>query len=257
MDSYTQNHEVLMKFLDGEMDPEEKNEFERKLESDTTLRNELENLQAATDAIRLFGLKQQVSSVHKEMIGELQPKTVVRKISSARTITRYTLSIAAGILLIFIGVQAYRFINLSSEKLYSQKFNEYELPVMRDTKNPAGSPIEQSFREKKYSIVVSLFASTPQPVIQEKFLAGISFLELNKPSEAIKLFHDVLEHDQARSTPLYKDETEFYLALALLKNKNYKSASELMTAIHNDPKHLYHNQFTSRYIRDVHMLKWK
>jgi tetratricopeptide (TPR) repeat protein len=255
MDNSTQSNELLMKYLDGEMSEIEKKDFEKRLLSDTDLRQELEKLQLATEAVQMYGLRQQVGSVHRQMMKEMQSQVVIRKISSTRRIIRYSISVAAGILLIVIGIQVYNFINLSPDKLYKKEYSSFELSTSRDINPPASSPTEKAFREKKYKEVVELRTKMAEASLTDDFLAAVSFLELNRPADAIKLFNIVLNQDKASSHPVYKDEAEYYLALAYLKIKNYTQALELMKSIHNDSTNLYHEKFTSGFIRKVKMLK--
>src|SRR5438045_4334405 len=117
MDNSTQN-ELLMRYLDGELDGQEKLDFEKALASNAALQQRLEDLQTARQALRIYGLKQQVRDIHQQMIDESRPGGNVRHMSSTRRIVRYSISIAASILLLAVGIVGYNFLTVSSEKLY-------------------------------------------------------------------------------------------------------------------------------------------
>ena len=54
-----------------------------------------------------------------------------------------------------------------------------------------------------------------------------------------------------------KDGAEYYLALAHLRNRDFDESIELMTKVHDDPNHMYHERFSSKYIKKVKMVKWR
>jgi len=256
MDNYTQQDELLMRYLDGEMSQEEKQEFETKLVSDESTRRRLEDLATAQHAVKLYGLKQEVASVHQDMMGEMKPGAVVRKMSRTREIARYGLRIAAGVAFLAICFLAYNFFSLSSGKLYNEKYASFELSSVRGQSETEASGIEKAYRQKNYQEVVAL-SKNDGIGISDEFLEAVSYLELDRPTEAIDHFSRVIARDRASDHPLYKDDAEYYLALAYLKTKNYEKAFELMNTIHDDNSHLYHEEFTKGFIRKVKLLKWR
>jgi len=256
MDNSTQQTELIMRYLDGDMRGMEKDEFEKRLASDEGLQQELAGLQMAKDAVKLYGLKQQIASVRSEMKEAGTGGAVVRKMSTTRSIVRYGLAVAAGILVIAISVLAYNFFSLSPGKLFSEKYNAFELSTLRGGAE-ASTAIEDAYREKKYSEVVNLSAERTGLTVADKFLTGVSYLELDSVSKSITLLKEVVNEDQRADRPVYKDEAQYYLALSYLKNRDYDKAIDLMTAIHNDPNNLYHQKFTAGFIRKVKMLKWR
>ena len=56
--------EKLILYLDGELSDSEKSNLEQQLAADKALQDELESLQSTRQAIKLYGLKQKVASVH-------------------------------------------------------------------------------------------------------------------------------------------------------------------------------------------------
>jgi len=257
MDNFTQQQELLMQYLDGDMSQPEREEFEKRLSSDESLRLQLEDLQTAREAIKMYGLKQQVAAVHRERMEEIKPEANVRKISSTRRIARFSLRVAAGIVLVALCFLAYNFFSLSSGKLYNENYNSFELSSVRGDNETRATEIEKAYRKKNYQDVIALSSKYPGASIKDEFLEGMSFLELDKPSDAIDVFINVLIRDQNSDHPVYKDDAEYYLALSYLKTKSYEKALVLMNAIHENPLHIYHEKFTKGFIRKVKMLSWR
>jgi len=85
----------------------------------------------------------------------------------------------------------------------------------------------------------------------------MSFLETNDPSRAISNFQVVIADVKNDKNSALKDATEYYLALAYLKNNDYDQAIELMNMIHDNSSHLYTKKFSGKYIKKVKQLKWR
>jgi len=253
MDNSTYNNGQILKWLDGEMTGEEKTSFEKALSADQQLQAEVESLQVARKAIRSYGLKRQVAGVHEEMMKELQ--TPVKLISSRRRIIRYTISIAASILLVFVGITAYNFFSLSPERLYGQQFNSYELIITRGEEGL--TTIEKFYKDKNYRAVIEATNQVSKNSVEENFLSGMSYLEVGNPGGAIAPFREVINRDKATGGTSYLDQAEYDLSLAYLKNKDYDKAIGLMQTIHDNPGHSYHEKFTKSFIRKVKMLSWR
>lgn len=255
-DNSTQMNELLVNYLDGDLTGASKEEFEKKLSADAGLREELEDLKAAREAIKMYGLNSQVRSVHQEMMAEMKPQGIVRNIGSTRRIIRYSLTAAASVVVIGMIILGYYFFSLSSNKLYNEKYNSFELSSLRGSNENQFTEIEKAFRQKNYSAVITI-PQAGETNIKDQFLTGISYLELNKLPGAINVLKKVVALDQHSDHPIYKDEAEYYLALAYLKNKNYDNAIDLMWAIHNNTAHLYNNKFPKSFIHKVQLMRWR
>jgi tetratricopeptide (TPR) repeat protein len=253
MDNSTFNmNELLIQYLDGELTGREKLELETRLSSDKALQEELENLQLTRDSVRLYGLKEKVSSIHEQMMNEISAP--IRKMNPGRRFVQYTLAIAASLLLIFISIQAYTFFTLSPGKLFSQNYQSYELNTVRG--NETGqTAIEKAYQEKKFDEVIHLSQNSID--IESNFLAAMSNMELKNYPKAIDKYKQVIALNETANTNTFKDESEYYLSLAYLQNKNYKQAYDLMQKIHNNPDHLYHEKISNKLIRKVKWLKWR
>jgi hypothetical protein len=93
--------------------------------------------------------------------------------------------------------------------------------------------------------------------VKDVFLTAMSYLETNDLSRAISNFQVVIADVKEDKNSVLKDASEYYMALAYLKNSDYDQAIELMNVIHDDPAHLYKNKFSRNYINKVKRLKWR
>jgi tetratricopeptide (TPR) repeat protein len=255
MDNSTHNEELL-KYFDGEMNATEKEIFERTLSSSPDLQQELGDLQTAKQALRSYGLQQQVAALHAELMHETGATAVVRPIGNTRRIIRYTIGIAAGIVLICFCVLAYQFLALSTDRVYAEQYQGFELSNTRGQAK-ASPAIDSAYKKKNYKAVIDIRRKAASLTASDQFIAGLSFLELNDPMSAIVAFKAAMNLNRSSAEQSYEDEAEYYLALAYLKNRDYDQALAEMRAIRNNPNHLYHNAFPSKFITEVKMLKWR
>ena len=179
-----------------------------------------------------------------------------KRIGKVRQIVRYTVAVAASLLLIFVCIVGFNFYRLSSDKLFAEKYSAYESPTVRIENDSTESKIEKAYREKNYAEVIKLNANSVLSV-KDIFLTAMSFLEANDPSRAISNFQIVIADVKDDKNSALKDATEYYLALAYLKNNDYDQAIELMSKIHDNPSHQYQSNFSRKYISKVKRLKWR
>jgi hypothetical protein len=183
-------------------------------------------------------------------------ETAVKKTSKIRRIIRYSIPVAASLLLIFVFIEGYNFYRLSPGRLFAENYTAYELTTTRGDNDSSESRIEQAYKQKDYKEVIRLNANSVLSV-KDIFLTGMSFLETNDPSRAISNFQVVIADIKDNKSSMLKDAAEYYLALAYLKNNDYDQSIELMNAIHDNSSHLYKNKFSRKYINKVKRLKWR
>ena len=183
-------------------------------------------------------------------------QVTVKKNSNIRRIIRYSVAVAASVLLIFVCIEGYKFYNLSTEKLFAEKYTAYELTTTRGDADTTDSTIEKAYRQKDFSEVIKLNASSVLSV-KDIFLTGMAYLETNDPSRAISSLQVVLADIKKDKTSALKYPAEYYMALAYLKNNDYDQAIDLMNAIHDNSSHLYKEKFSRKYINRVKRLKWR
>lgn len=219
--------------------------MEEQIASDPQLQEELKNLQLARQAVRLHGMKTEVAGIHNEMMKELKNRR-----RAPRSITRYTMSIAAGVILVVVGVITYNYFSVSTEKVFNEYYRPYELITVRG--EGSESSFEKAYREKNYTTVVRI-ADTA--LVKDLFLSGIAYLGLEDPPRAIARFRQVLAKNNINGTVSFKDESEYYMALALVLDRQYDAALALLQQIKDSPSHLYREKVTSSLINKVKRLR--
>lgn len=254
MDNSTPNMpEDLVRLLDNELAVEEKAELESRLAADPQLQQDFDSLLCTRAAIRQYGLQQQVSSIHLQMMEEMKEQPG-KRISPVRKIFRYSAAVAAGILLIVGGFFAYQFFTLTPGKVFSAQYQSFELATVRGAVNE--SAVEKAFRDKNYTEVIRLHDAGTEPGVKTEFLNGAAALELKDNAKAITSFNRVISLNKEAGTTSFRDEAEYYLALSYIAAKDYKSALGLLKKIGDDPQHLYTGKVTAGLLRQVRILSW-
>ena len=247
MDNSTHDmSEQLLRYLDGELSGPDKAEMEQRLSVDQGLREELENLKLTKQAVQSYGLQQHVARVRKEM-----KDTKLVSLTPVRRIIRYSLAAAASVLVVFLAVSVFRSASPSADKLFADNYQPYTIVTTRG--NDSRSMIEEAYKNKEYSRVARL--TDTSTTIKNIFLSGVSHLELKHTAYAITRFEKVLALNKEKGTKTLADESEYYLALAYLRNRQYTDADKLLTRIHNDPSHLYHEKATADLIDRIKKLE--
>jgi hypothetical protein len=236
--------ETLLRYLDGEMDQTEKKLFEDHIQHDSELKERLQSLQIAIASVQQFGTTEKVRSIHSEMMQELAPLQRETRVMPMRKIVRYGLAIAASIIIVFVGINIFS-SQPSAQKLYNEAFVDYDASGVRGNSNE--TTLSKQYQNHQYKSVIAQAGS--QNVSQrDSLLVGISYLKANQTSDATNWLKAVSPQSAV------KQDAEFYLAMAYLKNENYKEAGQLMEQIHSNANHVYHNQFSDDYIARVEKL---
>ena len=246
--------EKLVLYLDGELDGVEKENLEQQLTGDKVLQDQLDSLKSTREAVKLYGLQQKVSVIHHQMMKELQPR--IKKIGSAGKMIRYSIAVAAGLLLLIGGYMAYNFFTLTPDKVFASRYKSYELVTVRDG-NGNETPAEKAYKEKDYKEVLRIHDAGEDHSPKGEFLCGSAALELKDNSKAIKCFKEVLDANKQAKKLVLNDEAEYYLSLGYIRNRDYDYALDIMNKIQGDADHTYNKEITGKLIRQVKMLKWR
>jgi tetratricopeptide (TPR) repeat protein len=171
-----------------------------------------------------------------------------------RRMIRPFLSVAAALILIIGGYLFYLFYTVSPEKIYRANYLSYELGTLRDA-NVAPSALEDAFRKKDHAGVLVIASSLDTVTSKDNFLAGISCMELKNYPLAKTYFKNILKEDNG--TGIFRDESEYYLALTCIATRDYEQALTLLQKIRDEKHHPYHQSVSAKLIREVLMLSWK
>jgi hypothetical protein len=246
MDDSLHNEDLLVRYLDGNLSGDEKRDLEERLRTDVGLQQELASLQVAVEAIRQYGTRQKISSLHTGMMNELktQPKA---KVFSMKKTVRYAMAVAASILLLFVGAKLYMAAQQSPEKIYSDVFVDFNTATTRGGYDDI-SAIEKAYQQKNYKAVIQHTRSR-QLDAKDSLLIGLAYLQSDRATQAISFFQQMVHSENE-----YRQDAEFYLSLSYLKNHEYAKSLQIMKAIASNSAHLYHEQLTVDAIKKVEAL---
>ena len=249
MDSALHNEDLLIRYLDDELTPEEKAELEQRLQTDETLRQQLNDLRMAVQAVKYYGISKKVGSIHKGMMQEIKGAQPKAKLVPLRRRFSYVMAAAASVLVVVIGLSLYFSSRVSADHLYEQAFVDFPVSPTRGANNL--SQFERYYLEKDYNAIVSATRSL-QMGAKDSLLVGLSYLHKGQEEQAIGFFQRL----SAYPNELQQDG-EFYLGLSYLKSSKYANALPLFEKIAANPSHLYHSRVSKDFLNDVRSLQSK
>ena len=250
MNHHSNNTNLLLEqYLDGTLSVEDSNRIKALLEADPALREELEAMQLAMDAVRHKGLYTRVKSIRKVM---LENEPVNTKPARRFTIVRSSLRIAASLLILAGAFAIYKYAMVTRTSVYNDLYLQYE-PTR--TRSMQTDPAETAFLQKNWNEVIA--RTEKNTTVKNLFLSGMAYLESGQPSEAISRFENILQKNAAAGSDQFNDEAEYYLALAYIRNGQPTNASALLKTISNKADHLYREKAAASSGINLKILEWK
>jgi tetratricopeptide (TPR) repeat protein len=208
---------------------------------------ELQNL--AVEAIRHEGLAQQVAAVKEQYLAEKRKPPVFS--------LRRPLQVAVAIILVIGAAAIFKFYSVSAKRFFNDHYTAYELPVNRGTADQSGQALLLAYNQKKWKEVVRYYEQTLVRNNQLTFLAGIAEIEQGRYDEAIRKLELVLDNAGKTGDDQFKDDAEFYLAMALLANQQTAAAITLFENIKTNPDHLYAERVKDLSGADLKILEYR
>ncbi len=251
-DNYN-NSDILVQYLDNELSQEEKINLENQLKHDTVLQQELENLALAKLAIKTYGLKKHVGTIHAEMMNEIVSK---KSLSSQQSIVRrmaiISMKVAAAVLIVILGLGIYQYTTVTPDKLFASNYKPYTLSVKRGVVET--DMMEKSFQEKNFAAVIAQFETVKEASVKEIFLAGVAYMETKDYKKSITALKSVLSKNTLEKTNIFNDDAQYFLAMIYLKNNDIKLATPFFEAMYNNPNHLYNDIVNNAFMRNLKIL---
>ena len=209
------------RYLSGIMDADERATFERELERDVALREELalqrDMMEWATGQARRARVREMLSRTGKPYFAERSGRTLVRKLILP------ALSAAAAIALILL------WPTLFADNLYDRYADFPALALTeKSADGPDPGPIEDKFRKGDYAAAykgLKAYRQQKPDDMQAQLYAGICLMELGRAAEARSLFEPLFAY------PDYKDYAEWYFALSFLKEKDRERCAAALARI--------------------------
>lgn len=182
--------------------------------------NDPEENENLRDALRSYGLKQDIKRIHNEMMPALKRKPPVRSLFS------YANRIAAAILILIVSAGILLYFTSTSSNLFNSRYEPYEESTQRGNAAVASE-------------------------IKTKFLEGQKMLEEGNAVNAINIFTEIIESNRESNDKILADDTEYYLALAYLKANQPGNALRIFQGIQNNKTHLYNDKVTDWFLLRV------
>jgi tetratricopeptide (TPR) repeat protein len=242
--------ELLIQYLDGELDETQAVGIKDKIEHDEIVREELNNLRTAKDAVVAYGIKNRVGLIHKEMMDELKTDTPAKE-GVVRSILLYSLRIAAILVLAAGSFFAYQYFSATPEKLFSENLATFNI---HETRGGSPSALKDAYQENNMPAVIDQFKLLQQPEAEDYFLVGNAFLNTRQPLKAIDAFVAMQQKNKTGNTHFYEEDAEYYLAMSYLDAREVDKALPLLKKINADPNHPYHQQVSAWLLSKVQHL---
>ena len=210
------SNEILIDYLDGQLNPESYASVESRIQTDKTVANELEYLKLAIDTVQQGSIRDKVSTIRKSF--EINSTSTAKPhVAIVRNMYRTGLRIAA-VFILFIGLTVlYKYISVSSQVLYERA---------------------DAFRNQNWKEVIAVHAAEINPSNKSNFLAAIAEMQQSHFPEAVRFFESVLNSKSGDKS--YKEEAEYYISLAYLMNHQENKAIQMLGKIKADPNHTYY-----------------
>ncbi len=231
--------EIIERYLEGELKPEEKTAFENRLRTEATLVEEVALHQHLRKGIQSDGrtrMLDMLAGADRKMPAYHPPAQVIPFGEATR---RRFYQIAAAVILLLIPLYLVLDYNRKPSKLFTAYFTPYQSVTVA-----SGDPLAQAMQEYQQQNYAQALPILEKMLSQDGnqdttlFYQGNSSLALGKTDEAIASFARITA---SPGNPFYH-EAQWYLALAYLKEKQTSAARNQLQAITADNSHPYYNR---------------
>ena len=233
------NTELLIQYLDGDLQSEARLQLEAALEIDPVARQQLELLKVSRSAIKHYGLRQKVGNIHASKMKELNTSTVLQQ--PIKMFFGTVLKVAAILLVFLSSAVLYQYTTLTSNGLYQQAYQPFKTGTVRGGIN-SNSKVESLYNQGLYKLSIDSFNRLNQPRPQDYFIVANAYMQLRSPAEAISNLDQLLAANRHNNTSILNDDAEYYLAMSYLQSNQPRLALPLLQKIHSDKKHLYYDK---------------
>lgn len=255
-------------YLDKQLPAEQSIQFEEELQHSTELRELMNRVLIARQAVRSGALRTDMRRWHRQFVAELPDEEaevdddtsgtgrVIPMAASPRRTTAWGMRIAASLLLTLLAYGAYLYSELSPAGLYKAKYVQYQLPTARGPE-AAFNRLDSLYLQKDYQGVIRQSGLQEGRSQRDFFLTGLAHLQMNQHDDAIRQFTALRDRNARQFKSYYEQETDYYLALAYLGAGRVDEAHALFEVIHRSPRHLFHRNVKNSDLLMLKLLKYK
>ena len=242
MNDNSTNTDLLIQYLDGELEGEALTSIREKIAASHQLAAELESLRLAKESVKTYGLKKNIAGIHTEMMKELSAAPVPHRIGIRRML-QYTTRIAAMLAIVLGTMVLYQYFSATPQQLFRNNYETFQLHETRG--GNTASVLEDPFKKGDMAVVIAAFKKIDNPQPEDYFLNGIAALNLNHAPDAIHSFLALQQNNKVNDVHFFEEDAQYYLGLAYLQNNEPGKALPLFEHIHADQAHTYHRKINS------------
>jgi len=231
-ESMKNDNRLIEKYLLGELQEQEKHEFEKRLHSDEALLHEYELRKKVNDAI----LEQDVMQLRISMYSLMNGTTSVLGFRTGRF---FYWQLAAAVFITFFVIKSF-FLNIdkpiNQNTLFAEYYQtcpSYKLSRNGNEQNAINLLFIQAFTDyenKHFAAAEKSFEMISQSDSSEKmakFYLALTQIELNKLTEAKENLTSLMQNENH----LFYEQSTWYLALVYLKENKLNESKQLLNII--------------------------
>lgn len=187
------------KYIRNDMPEEDRGEFEDLLAQEPSIQTQFTSYKDGIDALKIVGVKNQMNAILKKK----------QKVSRTIKLTSWTLAGIAASIVIVIGSL---YIFAPKESLFDQYFEPYP-DITSVRKGNMSSELERGYNfynSGEYNQAINRFENILPQSDTLLFYCGLSYLSLNKPTEALHKLNRI----QGQS--IFQSQIHWYKGMAFL-----------------------------------------
>ncbi len=220
--------ELLEKYIEGEVTPDEKKSVRLLIKTDPEFQKEYKLRLGINNAIKeknIMQLRYKLSMIHDQEITKNKGNVI-------RHIFKRNWHLAAASITILILIGSFLISNLNApgpDNLFKQYYSPDAIFTARSSELSENLDLTtglQKFQKQNYIEAINLLKNVSDNIVSEYYL-GISYIETNQFLKAKYTFNKLTERD----SNLFTEQAEWYKGLCLLKLKELPEAKALFTSI--------------------------
>lgn len=231
------NTEILIDYLDHQLNQQDTDQIEIMIQNDKSIADELQYLNMAIATVRLNTINDKVFAV-RISLKNTSVLTEKPANNGIRSIYKMSMRVAAIFLLLLGMAVLYKFLTVSNLSVYEKQFTSYDLSNLRGQESNDAEA--EAYQNKNWSEVLTVFQKGINKSNKSVFLAAIAEMQLNNFPQAVTLFENILNNNRNTGDDTFREETEYYLSLAYLRNHEINKSISLINKMKADTTHTYY-----------------
>lgn len=214
-------------YLQDELTPDAKNDFEKQLLQDSEFASEFETFKNVQFQLANKFEFEQEREAFKENLTNISNKHFNKK-TKVTGLKPWYLAVAASVAVLF----GLFFFNYNQNPVFGDYNNPEQANFAeRGTVNEALKQAEEAYNAKRYNKAIPFFETVlqKQKTAEIQFFYGVSLLEESHYLKAEAVFNEL-----KTGTSVYKEKAIWYLALSKLKQKDYDGCKQILQTISED-----------------------